>query len=161
MTENIRIAETTLTRLLHWVQVADGKIAPILAIDTSMLAVFAALVPKASEWSVFSAIVALLATLPLGVSLLFLFLASFPRTKGPKRSLIYFEGIKTCERAKYSQDMKQLTPECYLDDLTEQCHRNAEIVSVKFRYLSVAMVSLFISIIPWLLIVYLLYSRKT
>jgi hypothetical protein len=53
MPEKIIFLETTLARLLEWIHAADAKIPPILAISTSMLAIVAALLPKASDWNSF------------------------------------------------------------------------------------------------------------
>lgn len=57
MKDNIAFLEKTLARLLEWVSVADAKIPLVLAISTSMLGVIAALFPKATGWSILSAVV--------------------------------------------------------------------------------------------------------
>lgn len=152
--------EKTLARLLEWIRAADAKIPSVLAISTSMLAVVAALFPKASSWTILSAVAGILAVTPLFICLVFLFLAAFPRTQGPNGSLCYFEGIKTHSPESYLRAISQLTAERYYADLAKQCHRNAEIASIKYRYLRVAMESLFLSILPWLAFVFLLYKDR-
>lgn len=149
--------ETTLARLLDWIRAADIKIAPILAIDTTMLGVFAALAPKHQRWTILAAIVAVLAVIPLLVSLFFLFFAAFPRTKGPKGSLLYFEGIKSREPNDFLKAVQEMSKGQLIEDLANQCHRNAEIASAKYAHLRTAIGALFLSVIPWLFLVFLLY----
>ena len=48
----------------------------------------------------------------------------------------------------------------YTTDLAEQCHRNAQIASAKFIALRVSMLSLFIAIVPWLVLIWRLYQIK-
>ena len=157
MDEKRQFLETTLARLLEWIRSADSKIAPILAIDTSMLAIIAALVPKPTQWTIVSAVIGVIAVVPLLVSLLFLFLAAFPHTKGPKPSIFYFEGIKAQDPDDYLAQVHALTNDQVLSDLAKQCHRNAEIASIKYGHIKTAITAMFISVIPWLVLVFLLY----
>lgn len=154
------LIEKTLSRLLEWIRAADAKIAPILAIDTSMLGVFAAFAATVSDWTTGCTLLAALAVVPLLLSLLFLSLAAFPRTEGPKGSVLYFEGIKSMEVDTYQSELLNLSEDTYLADLANQCHRNAEIASVKFKFVRISMVCLFIAIIPWLVVVYTLYQGR-
>jgi hypothetical protein len=151
--------EGTLSRLLKWIRAADAKIPPILAITTAMLGVLAALAPEASEWTVATAVMAVVTVIPLLASLVFLSLAAFPQTKGPKGSLLYFEGIKNREPESYLRDIQAATEEDHVADLAKQCHRNAEIASSKFRFVRLSMISLFVSIIPWLIVIFMLYQE--
>jgi hypothetical protein len=160
MKDNIAFLEKTLARLLEWVRAADAKIPPVLAITMSMLGVIAALVPKATGWSILSTVVCALAVLPLLICLIALVLASFPRISGPKGSLLFFEGIKAHDPEAYLRDVKQASEESLGLDLAKQCHRNAEIVSAKYAYLRTAIASLFISLLPWLATVFILYRNR-
>src|SRR5512137_669449 len=101
MQDKIAFLEKTLARLLEWIRAADAKIPPVLAITTSMLAVMAALLPNDFECNTLLAVVGISAILLLFNCLLFLFLAAFPRTKGPESSILYFEGIKTRDQNSY------------------------------------------------------------
>lgn len=160
MEDEIEILEKTLERLLEWIRAADSKISPILAICTSMLAVVAALLPKISCWSIIPIIVGILTILPLIGSLFFLFFAAFPRTEGPKGSLCYFEGIRTYNSNTYLNAIIQMTKEQYSADLASQCHRNAEIASIKYQHIKIALLLLFFSVIPWILFIFILYRGK-
>jgi len=158
--DSVAFLEKTLTRLLEWIRAADSKIPPVLAISTSMLGVMAVFVPKVSDWTSLSALVGILALVLLLVCLFFLSIACFPRTDGPTDSLIYFETIKALDYDAYLNKIKQMTTTGYSVDLAKQCHRNAEIASSKYFRLKIAMVSLFLSIIPWLVFVFILYKEK-
>jgi hypothetical protein len=160
MEAELAFLDKTLVRLLEWIRAADAKIPPILAICTSMLAVVAALFPKASSWTVPSVIVGTFSIVPLCTCLVFLFLAAFPRTQGPKGSLCYFEGIKTYDSENYLKAVRQMTKEQYSADMATQCIRNAEIASNKYWHLKIAMGSLFFSIIPWIVFVLILYKDR-
>ena len=160
MPERIIFLETTLARLLEWIRAADAKIPPILAISTSMLAIVAALLPKASEWNIQLFVAGIVAVIPLFICFIFLFLATFPRTQGPKGSLIYFEGIKTHDTDSYLTAVRQLTNEEYSVDLARQCLRNSEIASIKYQNLRIAMIALFLSVLPWLIFIFILYMEK-
>ena len=97
-----------------------------------------------------------MAALALVFSLICLFLAMFPRTKGPRHSNIYFEGIRERTSESYDAAINELTETNYLADLIEQSYRNAEIAHVKFMYIRLAMILWFISIVPWSMTLYLL-----
>jgi hypothetical protein len=120
---NLDILEKTLERMLHWIAAADNKVAPVLAIDTTMLGVIAAIAPKPGHWSLSAAICAVLTLVLVFASLALLFLASFPRTSGPKGSLVFFGGITERERALYVAELMDLSVEKYRQDLAVQCYR--------------------------------------
>jgi hypothetical protein len=159
MVDSVAFFEKTLERLLEWIRAADAKIPPVAAISTSMLAVIAALFPDANNWDLISVGAGILAIIPLAICLILLFLASFPQTKGPTNSLIFFEGIKINDSTTYCTKVKKMTEEEYIIDLAEQCHRNAEIAGSKYWLLKCAMKSLFLSLLPWLFFVFVLYRN--
>lgn len=151
--------ETNLTRQLQWIGAADSKVTFGFTLSTAMLGLLAAVSPKSAAcWTVAPAIFASFAA-ALGLSsLLFLSFASFPRTHGPKSSLIYFEGIVQRDHDQFKDAIKSLTQEAYVDDLASQCHRNAEIAARKFLWVQCALVCLYVSVPPWAVAIYLLYS---
>jgi hypothetical protein len=158
--DTTHISEQTLDRLLALVGAADQKTGLILAIDTGMLGVLAALAPSAQAWTIFSAIVASIAVLTLLTSVICLAMATFPRTRDPKGSLIYFGGIVTHTEADYVKKISSISNSEYLEDLARQCYRNAEIAQTKYTFVRTAMLSLFVSVVPWLIAVGLLYGAK-
>jgi hypothetical protein len=157
--ERISFLEANLSRQLIWISAADSKASFVFAITTAMLGVLAAIAPKTvGGWTTAAAIFASFAVVLAGATLLFLSIASFPRTKGPKGSLIYCGGISQKDVVQFSEAVCELSPQSYLDDLCSQCHRNAEIADRKFAWVQRALIALYLSVIPWALALYLLYS---
>lgn len=156
--ETIRVLEANLNRLLGWIVAADSRLSIVLAIDTSMLGVLAAVIRPSFAWTVASAIFASLAGLLLAASVVFISFASFPRTSGPRDSLIYFGGIAKQEPAQYRRLISGMTEKQYIDDLAAACHRNAEIAGKKFRWIKWALSCLLLAILPWALSLYLIYG---
>lgn len=154
------VLEQTLSRLINFISSAESKIAPLFVISTSMLAIFMALVPSASDWKIKSVILVIFTVTPLIISLLLILVSIFPRTKGFKGSMIYFKGIIDQESDEYLNEMREETEEKYFEDLARQCYINAEITSRKFKLIRYSMISLFISVIPWLFIIYEFYKAK-
>jgi len=70
------LVDRILSRNLSWVAAADTKIAPVLAIDTAMLGVLAALAPVGFQWTAVQAGVAAVAGVLLLASL------GVPRVRG-------------------------------------------------------------------------------
>jgi hypothetical protein len=158
--ETIRVLETNLERLLGWISAADARFNTVLAIDTALLGVIAAITPPYAGWTIPSAIFSTIAALLLGASVLFLAFAMYPRTSGPRGSLVYFGGIAALEADEYLRRVRGSETNNYLEDLAVQCHRNAEIADKKFRWIKRAMTALLLSLLPWALAVYLLYAVR-
>ncbi|TFH58738.1 MAG: hypothetical protein E4G91_09330 [Candidatus Zixiibacteriota bacterium] len=153
--------ERNLSRQITWISVADSKISFVFAVNTAMLGVLAAVSPKvAIGWDVAPAIFAAFAAAFGLASLLFLSFASFPRTKGPKNSLIYFGGIAQRDVNQFKQATCEMTLDSYIEDLSAQCHRNAEIAERKFIWVQRALIALYLSVPPWCVAVYLLYNAQ-
>jgi hypothetical protein len=81
--------------------------------------------------------------------------------KGPQDSLIYFKGIASKDKKVFQEEVYSLEEIEYLNDLSSQCHRNAEIATIKFRWVTRAMITLYISITPWLFAIYFLYVSNS
>jgi hypothetical protein len=156
----VSILEKEIERLIIWIRAVDTRVMVVIPLVTTMLGVLAALAPSLNGWTISSAIAFAFALLFLGLSALFSAFSTFPRTNGPKGSLIYFGGIASNELEKYKLEMRSLTLDAYIDDLLIQCHRNAQIAAEKHVWLQRAMASMFASSIPWAISVYLLYSLQ-
>jgi len=152
--------EKCLSRQLHWIQSADARIALILPVATAMLGALSILMPVAEKWCISSAIFSSFTIFFLVLSIIFTAIASFPRTNGPKGSLIYFSGINNKETSQYKQAITQLDEENYMNDLVSQCHVNAQIAHNKFTWVKRAMSCLFISSLPWAVSIFLLYNLR-
>jgi hypothetical protein len=153
-------SRSNLARQLQFIGSADSRAGLVLALDTAMLGVLAALSPDAAKWDVAGAIFSAIAVVGLLLSLLFLSFASFPRTKGPRGSVLYFEGIVGRDANTYLQELRTLTSDAYVCDLARQCHRNAEIARAKYVWLRGSLISLYAGVVPWALAVFLLYLHR-
>ncbi len=158
--QRIDLLEKELSRLLLWTQSVEIRMSWVLPLSTAMLGALALLAPTASKWTVFPAIISTFTVFFLVLSIIFSALSSFPRTTGPKGSLIYFGGVVSKELEQYEKAVKNLSKEDYIEDLTRQCHRNAQIAERKFTWIQRALGCIFISAAPWVISIYLLYSIK-
>ena len=73
-------------------------------------------------------------------------------------SMIYCGGISQRSAEQFREAISALSPETYIADLALQCHRNAEIATRKFTWIQRALFCLYLSVIPWVLALWLLYS---
>lgn len=157
--EHVTFLEGNLARQLGWIAAADSKASFVFTLDTAMLGLLAAVAPRTGgAWGLTPAICAAFAVALGLAALLFLCFTSFPRTKGPKNSLIYFGGIAQRNAAQFQDAVSQLSLESYMVDLAAQCHRNAEIASRKFIWVRRALISLYLSVLPWGIAIFLLYN---
>ena len=148
--------ERTLDRQLRWIAAADAKIPPVLAVTTAMLGVLSGFAPKPGDWTWLLALFTATALLMLSASVVNLFLAGFPRTEGPKRSLVYFGGISERSESEFIDEVLTVQDETYLRDLASQCYRNAEIAGAKFGHVKSATKLMFGSFLPWAIALYLM-----
>lgn len=158
--KRVAALEALLGRLLGAVAAADGKIGAVFATDAAMLGVLAALVPNYGGWSRIEATVAAIAGSLLLGSILMLSLASFPRTGGPKKSLLFFGSICKLPLGTYLDEIGSLTIPEYIKDLGTQCHRNAEIAARKYSNIKLALKAMYLATPFWLLAILLLYRHK-
>lgn len=157
MNDDIKIqsAENNLDRLLEWVSRSDSKASIILGVDTGMLGAIAALAPKISSMTTLMILTATSSLILLFLSLLFIYLGSYPRTKGPNKSLLYFGSICKNSYREYQEEFLRQDSKEYLNDLLEQCHRNSEILNKKFQTLKWAHRFLFVGVPLWVATIYL------
>src|SRR5438552_1689485 len=134
-TEKIDAAEKNLSRLLDWVAKLDAKSSIVLGLNTAMLGVLATISPESSKWTIAMALTTAAALTALGLTFVFVYLAMYPQTKGPTKSLLFFGSIARYSFNEYQKEFRQMSAVDYLNDVLEQTHRNAEIVSSKFRHL--------------------------
>ncbi len=157
--ERNRFMELSLFRLIITNNAADTKVATLIGMNTTMLAVLAALVTRQEVVQAWMVGLITLAALGLLLSLLFLSLSSFPRTSRPARSIVFFGAISAVTGNVFADRVRTISDAEYLDDLVEQCYRTATIASRKFRWIQRAQMAWYSSILPWLLTVYLLSHK--
>ena len=150
----ISIMELTLTRQLKTNVAADTKVSTLIGINTTMLAVLAALITRAGDWSAGMIILLALSACGLLIGLLFLSLSSVPRTSKTRSSIVFFGSIARMDTETYGAAVRNITAEDYLEDLIQQTHSTAAIATQKYRWIQRAQMAFYISIIPWLITVY-------
>jgi hypothetical protein len=154
----VEVQAAELARLLDWVRAVDAKVPVLTAISCAIVASVATIAPTADKLTLPTLGVIAAGVVPQFVSLAYCALATFPQTKGPTGSLIFFGGIAERSAEQYRKEVDALTPSKYLADLTAQCHRNAEIARNKYRRVRLATAWLFAGILPWMLAIYILYQ---
>lgn len=154
------ILEATLSRLLGWIGAADAKVAPIIAINTGSLGALAAFAAPVKVWGGLLAGATVLTLILLGLSFMYAFFAAFPRTSGPKGSLVFFGGITELSEETFITSILTVTPEDYAKDLAKQCYRNAQIAGSKFYHVKVATALFLGALLPWATTIYLMYNAR-
>lgn len=158
--DKIDYFEKTLARQLAWIQAADTRLSLVLPLSTAMLGTLAVLTPAADSWPISVALLSSCAVILLILSIVFCACAAFPRTYGPKGSMIFFGGIAQRKTDQYQSDAKSLSEEDYVDDLARQCHANAQIADTKYNWVKRGLACLFLATLPWALSVYFLYAAR-
>lgn len=157
--ERIALLEANLGRQLQWISWSDTKSAFIFTLVAAMVGVLATIAPdRAAEWSTLQAVSASFAIAASVAAFVFLSLAAFPRTSGPKGSLVYCGGVAQREIHQFYSEISSVPQEDYIQDLASQCHRNAVIACEKFAWVQRAMIALYLAIGPWAVALWLLYS---
>ncbi len=154
--DKIHVAEQCLARQLDWIKAVEAKVSVLVAMNVATLGVLVTRIPEQpNNWW----LVGLFAFLGGGcfvTSLVFCLLASFPRTKSPNLSLLFFGSISDHSSEEYTKRFGSLTENDYLDDVLKQVYRNAEIAGVKFGNVKCATGFLLGGILPWLVSLYVM-----
>lgn len=154
LNDRINFLEKNLERQIEWIRAADTKIVPLMFITTSLLGTTAAFISKTETISGFILFFAVTCVSMLLLTLYCIVMVSFPRIKNNDKSLILFEGIKHSGYKTFEKKMHELSQETHFKELAKMCHSSSLIASRKFFYVKRAMIFLFSSILPWVLLVY-------
>lgn len=155
--EKLELLDRILERNLNWISSADSKGTQLFAVNSAMLAVLAALVPKMDAWTISASVFAVLSFVALSTSIVFVACANFPRLDGPRNSLMFFGGIAGHEEDKYIEKIMKGVTEELLEDWASQCHRNAEIALQKYQFIKKASIFQFVALPLWLVAIWLMY----
>ncbi len=155
--DRIKLMEASMERLLRTNNGADSKVSTLMGMNTTMLAVLAALVTRQQSVSAGLIVVAAVSAAGLLLGLFFLSLSSFPRTSMPARSIVFFGAIASLDAGSFHARVCGVTDMEYLDDLIDQCYRMSQIATQKFNWIRRAQMAWYASILPWLWTVYALY----
>ncbi len=156
--EKIELLEKNLARQLEWIRAADTKIAPVIFITTFLLGTSVAFISMAPELSGFTISFAIICIGMLLYTLFNIIMVNFPRIARNDESSIFFEGVRATDYAGFEKKIASMTRETYFHDLANTCYENALIASVKFGYVKKAMLGLFFAIIPWVVLVYIIFT---
>lgn len=152
--------EKELERLLSWISAAESKLNLIIPLATAMLSTLAIIAADIDTWDCFGLFIAILTSLFLVLCLIFATFATFPRTNGPLKSIIFFGRISEKEMNVYVDNVSNFSEEDYFIDLVKQCHRNSEIANKKYSWVRRAMICLLLSLTPWVISLYYLYNHS-
>lgn len=147
--ERQAVLEQILSRQLDWIAAAEARINLLLTVETAMVAALFTAHLSNPDYVGIARCLSWLAQGLLTAGLVFLGLACFPRTNGPSNSMIFFGSIAKRSLKEYSDTMAQVSSADYFSDLAAQAHRNAEIATVKFRWVRFSIVALLASVPIW------------
>ena len=149
--------EASLERQLRWVAATESRIALIVPLATAL---FGSVAIKYHAFSTVSSLVRFscwAALILLSATIVFAAIAIFPRTKGPKRSLVFFGGIAGRTLSSFREEISVLSEADYRHDIVGQIHINARIAAIKYSWIKRSMMLLIFSLAPWALSVAWLY----
>lgn len=164
MEERLRSHYESLTRVIEFTKTADGKAAPVLALQIAMVGTVAARferlaptlgrAPWDAESIVLVGLIVLYVVFVIGVVALAasVYLPRNPRTRG---SLIYFEDIAAMSFESLKEQATSMDAETIERQLLGQIHTVSRIASLKMRrvrrayYLSVPPVVLWLLLLGW------------
>ena len=156
--ERLEVADQALARNLAWIAAADAKAPTVLAIDYAMLAVLATLIPNLAMVQTTALIAAAIAGAMLLASVGYLSAVVFPHFTGLKRTSIFFVTAAAQSEQEYVQRVASGPTTELIEDIATQAYRNAVIAKSKYRNLRSAMLLLFLSTVPWITAIALLYK---
>ncbi len=152
--------ESSLARQLGWIAAADAKTGVIFAVAIAMVGFVAATAPKYGSWTSWGVACGLVAAFLLVASLSALTMAIIPRDNGPSLSLVFFGGVAGQNLDEYRRALMKFDDEALAEDLIQQTHANATIAARKYRWIKYATWLLYVSVVPWIAAIFLLFRDK-
>ena len=149
LSERISWAEDNLKRQLDWISRHDSRIAVIFGICVAMLGFLATETTAFSKLNAGSIFFSMGAIAAQTVSLAAIYFSHYPRTVSPSNSLLFFGDIAKLGLQQFSTNFCSRTEKEHLNDLCDQIHINATIITKKFDALKVALIFLLLSAPPW------------
>lgn len=141
--------ETSLGRQLSWIAATESRIALIVPLSTALFGSVAIKYSSLSTAPCRFQVASWIALTLLSAAIVFASVAIFPRTKGPKSSLIFFGGIASQSSENFSGITENTSEDAYRKDLIEQIHVNARIAAAKFSWIRRSMISMLLALLPW------------
>lgn len=156
----IEKAEKNLERQLEWISRYDARVYFIAGVSIAMLGFLTSITGEVTFWNYAIKIDFLSSGALLFTSLICIYFGQFPKTNSDNNSLLYFGTIADMNCDKFKKQFESLSDADYLDDLLCQTHKNSVIISKKFMFLKVALISLLFSVIPWALAILLIKTSS-
>lgn len=148
--DRLPTAQWILERNLAWIASADAKVAIIVTINVAMLgglaSTFGLTDANRTYWAYLACVVAIIL---IGFGVFCAAMAMFPRTDGPKKSLLFSVPVADMNLPDFQVALKDYSDEMLLEDWAGQIHRNAEIAKTKFEWVRLAMIWSFLGIPAW------------
>jgi hypothetical protein len=157
--EQIRDAEQNLSRQLEWAARADAKASFVIGLQTAMIGVLAATATRPSTWTLPLIVLFGTAVIFLIIAFCYIYMATFPALSGPPESLIFFGRIAELPPVEFFGRFLVASKSDHLADLLRQSHQNALIANNKYRCVKAAYAMLFLSAVPWALLIYIFGTR--
>lgn len=157
--ERVQVAQWILDKQLGWIDAADSKVAVIVALDTAIFATLATAYASAKSPVAWASLTSMATGALLFIALACAAMSLFPRTDGPKQSLLFFGTVASESRADYTAALVASPLDKLHDDIATQIHRNAEIAKVKHRWVRRSIGWSFLAAAPWAVAVYLLVKH--
>lgn len=158
--ERLNQARWTLERQLTWIAAADTKVGVVIALHVAMVSGLGAAYTGDADRSAWVNVMTFGYAVLVVWSVICAVMALWPRTDGPKSSMVYFGCVAKSPCEQYVEDFKKRDEDHFLADLAEQAHRNAQIAQAKISHVGWAMKVAFIGAIFWVAAVALLVMPK-
>jgi hypothetical protein len=149
--------EISLGRQLSWIAATESRIALIVPLSTALFGTVAIKYSSFSSAPCWIQVGSWIALILLSTAVLCASIAIFPRTKGPKASLIFFGGIASQPSESFFGILENTSEDAFRKDLAEQIHINARIAATKYSWIRRSMISMLLALLPWSLSVANLY----
>jgi hypothetical protein len=151
--DRVNAAWQQLNLVLSFFSRVDTKLSVVLGINLGMLAMLAARLPKADDFTLLVAVVGAAFVTPLIVSFWHIWHGYFPDLRGGTGSLIYFHPISEMTENEFRNACISRSIQELEDDILNQCWRNAKILTCKFYSLRHAYVAALVAIVPWMALI--------
>lgn len=151
------VATNQLQLVLGFFSRVESRLALLLGVDLSMLALLASTAPPAAKLDS-RALLALLPALFILASLYHIWHGFFPQLEGGKlddrggQSLVFFGTIAKRKEAAFVQEFRGQSEDTYIRDVLGQVWRNADILSQKFEHLKSGFLWMLVAVVPWIVV---------
>ncbi len=141
----------------------DTRASVLLGVNLGMLAFLVSNLPGAQQLTWYLLYPAVPTAVLISYSLVELFSCAFPQLQGGSSSLVFFSEIAKRRESEYIDEFLAQSTPGYLKDLAAQAWRNAEILTLKYRYLKRAFLGMSLAIPFWVttLVLFFLANAPT